>query len=186
MPYPVYHLGPSGFLGLLLRRWIDLPVFLLVNIPVDIEVLFAHSMHHRHWHVHTLLIGGIMGAIFGLIIYRVKPLRRFLEWGMRQVRIPYKANVWKMIIAGTLGAWLHVFLDSIYHYDVQLFWPSKARVLQRPLWQFLGYEELKLWCLVSFVGVAILYIFAVRAFNSNKGRIAEAKAKDQAEEQQAC
>jgi len=178
MPYPVYHLGPSGFFGFLLRRWVDLPVFLLVNIPVDVEVLFAERMHHRHWHVHTLLIGGIVGAIFGLIIYGVKPVRKFLEWGMRLVRIPYKANMWKMIIAGILGAWLHVFLDSIYHYDVQLFWPSKAKSLQRPMWRFLGHEELEMWCLVLLVGAAVLYMFAVRVFNSRKGRISEDKSKN--------
>jgi hypothetical protein len=184
MPYPIYHLGPSGFLGFLLRRWIDLPVFLLVNIPVDVEVLFAKGWpYHQYWHFHSLLVGGIVGAVFGLIVYGVKPLRCFLEWVMRLVRIPYKANVWKMITAGVLGVWLHAFLDSIYHYDVQLFWPSKAKALQRPMWRALGNEELKLWCLMALVGAGVLYMFAVRAFYSDKGRVCEAKAKDDAEKQ---
>ena len=171
MPYPVYHLGPSGYLGLLLRRWIDLPVFLLANVVIDMEVLFSKGWPpHQYWHFHTLLGGAISGAVFGLIVYGLKPMRRFLEWAMRLVRIRYKANRWKMIIAGVLGAWLHVLLDGIYHYDVQMFWPSKAKELQRPLWRLIGAEELKFLCVIAFAGAVILYLLEIRAFNREKGR----------------
>ena len=171
MPYTPYHFGPSGYLALLLRRWIDLPVFVLVNVVIDMEVLFSKGRPpHQYWHFHTLLGGAIVGAVFGLIVYGAKPIRRFFEWGMRLVRIRYKANRWKMAVSGVLGAWLHVLLDAIYHYDVQLFWPSKVKELQRPLWRLIGREELKFLCVIAFAGAVILYLFEIRAFNRQKGR----------------
>ncbi len=184
MPFTPYHFGPSGFVGLALRKVIDVPVFLLVNVVVDLEVLynimFAHARRpHQIWHFHTLLGGAIVGAVFGTAAYWIKPVRRFFEWGMRLVRLRYKPKLWKMIIAGVLGVWLHVVIDAIYHYDVQLFWPSKSRNLARPLWRLLSRNSaenmarVEFWCLVCFIGAAILYVLAVRSFI--KSRAAENK-----------
>jgi membrane-bound metal-dependent hydrolase YbcI (DUF457 family) len=175
MPFTPYHFGPSGLLGLALRKVIDLPVFLLANVIIDLEVLhnmkFAHERYpHRHWHFHSLLGGVVVGALLGTASYWIKPVRQFFEWGMRLVRIRYKPKLWKMILAGVLGAWLHAAVDAIYHYDVQLFWPSKARNLAHPLWRLFSknlnenYQQVEFWCLMCFVGVAILYVLAVRSF----------------------
>jgi membrane-bound metal-dependent hydrolase YbcI (DUF457 family) len=179
MPFTVYHFGPSGFLGLAFRKVIDLPVFLLANVVVDLEVLhhinFGHEhWAHQHWHFHSLLGGAITGAIFGIACYWIKPLRRLFEWTMNMVHIRYKPNPWKMIIAGILGAWLHVSIDAIYHYDVELFWPIKARKLAHPLWRLFSrnmaenMDQVEFWCLVCFVGAAALYILAVRSFMKAK------------------
>ena len=179
MPFTPYHFGPSGFIGLAFRKVIDLPVFMLANVVVDLEVLhnilFAHERcPHRHWHFHSLLGGAIAGAIWGTAAYWIKPVRLFFAWAMRVVRIRYKPNLWKMIVSGVLGAWLHVVIDAIYHYDVQLFWPSKARKLARPLWRLFSrsmrenMEQVEFWCLVCFVGAAILYVLAVRSFMKAK------------------
>jgi membrane-bound metal-dependent hydrolase YbcI (DUF457 family) len=184
MPFTGYHFGPSGFLGLALRKWLDLPVLLLTNVIVDLEVLhhinFGHERWpHRHWHFHSLLGGAIAGAVFGTAAYWIKPVRRFFAWAMRLVRIRYKPNFWKMIVSGVLGAWLHVVVDAIYHYDVQLFWPSKARNLAHPLWRLFSrslaqnMDRVEFWCLVCFIGVAILYVLAVRSFIKAKAGLAK-------------
>ena len=160
MPFTPYHFGPSGLIGLALRKWIDVPVFVLANVAVDIEVLcYSHWPYHRY--CHNFLIGGALGLVLGVVAYFAKPI---FEWAMKLVRINYKANLIKMIVSGMLGVWLHVFIDGIYHYDVFIFWPSKVR----PLWRLLSQDEVVLWCKLSFTGVAILYIFAVRSFNSRK------------------
>ena len=162
MPFTPYHFGPSGLVGLALRKWIDIPVLLLMNVIVDVEVLlYSHWPYHRYF--HNLLIGAALGVVCGLIAYLARPI---FEKAMRLVRINYKANLIKMIISGILGVWLHVFIDAIDHYDVLVFWPSKVR----PLWGLLSKEQIVLWCRLSFIGVAILYIFAVRSFNKRKNQ----------------
>ncbi|MCE5187246.1 MAG: hypothetical protein LLF76_14080 [Planctomycetaceae bacterium] len=128
MPFTPYHFGPSGFVGLLLRRWVDVPVFAAANVLIDIEVLADARFEpgwpvHQLWHFHTLLIGGLAGAVFGLAIYYLKPLRFLCEKSMSLLGLPGRASWHSMMLAGLLGAWLHVLIDSFYHYDVQLFWP---------------------------------------------------------------
>ena len=158
MPFTPYHFGPSGFIGLVFRKYIDLPVFVLANVIVDIEVLFADGWpYHRHWHWHTLLIGTVVGVIWALAAY---PLRHFFKKMMQIIRIPYKTGFWKMIISGILGVWLHVVTDAIYHWDVQIFWPSKAR----PLWRLLSQGQVKAICAGFFVAAVIVYVTAVLSY----------------------
>lgn len=187
MPFTAYHFGPSGFIGLALRKIIDVPVFLLANVVVDLEVLynimFAHTRRpHQVWHFHTLLGGAIAGAVFGTACYWIRPVRWLFEWGMRLVRIRYKPKLSRMIIAGILGAWLHVAIDAIYHFDVQLFWPSKARNLAHPLWRLFSknrqenYQQVQFWCLMCLIGVVILYAHAVFCFIKAKARAAKSKS----------
>lgn len=150
MPVTPYHFGPNAFVGLLFRRWVDPAVIVLANIIVDVEVLavnFAGETwpnYHRYWHLHTFLIGGILGGVFGATIYAIRPLRLLLERAMKTARLDYKPNLYKMVIAGILGVWLHVLFDSVYHADVQPFWPSRAIPLYR--WISWGrHEQAQMW-----------------------------------------
>ena len=169
MPYTPYHFGPSGFLGLVFRRWIDPVVFVLVNVLIDVEVLADHYFQsggpvHRLWHFHTLLVGGLVGAALGAVIYFIKPIRKFIETFMRMAFVPYSAGLRKMATAGILGAWLHVLIDSIYHYDVQTFWPYKKAILYQ--WITLGRaSDVQQWikrsCIVFWILLAVVYILVL-------------------------
>jgi hypothetical protein len=129
MPYTPYHFGPSGLAGLLLRRWIDVPVFVLANAAIDLSVLGDHlfaagdEICHQFLHFHTLLVGGLAGLGFGAMMYWTEPLRRLCEKGMQWMGLACRASLKKMLLAGVLGAWFHVGIDSIHHADVQIFWP---------------------------------------------------------------
>ena len=153
MPYPVYHIGASGFLGLVFRRWLDIPVFLLANVIVDIEVLLRNGWPY-HQHLHTLLIGAAVGVIWGLIGYRMRGL---FEKLMRLVRLPHKTSIRKAIISGILGVWLHVVTDAIYHWDLRLFWPYKKRVL----FGLVQSSELKAICITLLAAAVLIYLTEV-------------------------
>jgi membrane-bound metal-dependent hydrolase YbcI (DUF457 family) len=160
MPITPYHFGPSAFLGLTFRKWLDIPVFVLANVIVDIEVLFNHHWPiHRYF--HTLLIGAVVGAIVGIAAY---PLRHFFEKIMQMLRIPYQTSFGKMAVSGVLGVWLHVLIDGIYHWDVQIFWPSKAK----PLYGLISQGWVKAICVASFVAAAVAYAFAVASYLKQK------------------
>lgn len=105
-------------------------MFLAANVLIDVEVLAANHFSsdwrvHQFLHFHTLLIGGLAGAALGVLFYYIKPLRRLCELGMGVIGLPYRAKWWSMAAGGLLGVWLHVLIDSFYHYDVQIFWPYK-------------------------------------------------------------
>jgi hypothetical protein len=164
MPFTPYHFGPSGFVGLVFRKWIDVPVFVLANVAVDIEVLIIitfglGSPFHRY--CHTLLIGAIVGAVWGVAAY---PLRDLFETIMRLFRMPYKSSLRKMVISGIFGAWFHVLIDGIYHPDVGVFWPSKTLSLYRLVHPYVDREQIRTLCLAFFVAAIIPYSMTVVPF----------------------
>ena len=168
MPFTPYHFGPSGFLALALRKWLDMPVFVLANIVVDIEVLIIHRLP-IHRYCHTLLIGAAVGALWGLLAY---PLRNCFKKIMNIIRIPYQTGFWKMLFSGVLGVWLHVIIDAIYHGDVRIFFPSNAK----PLWRLLTGEQIKIACAVLFIAALMLYAFTLVSYKKQNNP--ESRKKD--------
>lgn len=161
MPITPYHFGPSGFLGLALRKWLDIPVFVLANVVVDIEVLFNHNHWPVHGYSHTLLGGAAVGAIWGIAAY---PLRHFFEKIMQMLRIPYQTSLWKMAVSGVLGVWFHVVIDAIYHWDVRIFWPNKAK----PLYGLISQGWIKAICVAFFFAALILYTIVAASYTKRK------------------
>jgi membrane-bound metal-dependent hydrolase YbcI (DUF457 family) len=173
MPITPYHFGPNGFVGLVFKKLLDLPVLVLTNIIIDAEVLFRIEKYtgplthwnfpHRVFHFHTLLIGGLVGILFGLALF---PFRSILQKIMVFLRLNYKPTALKMALSGLLGAWLHVLVDGIYHWDVQIFWPNSH---YRPLWNLLSQSQVRYLCLVFVVAAVVLYVI-LHALNLKKQR----------------
>jgi membrane-bound metal-dependent hydrolase YbcI (DUF457 family) len=155
MPFTAYHFGPNGFFGLVFKKWIDLPVFVLANVVVDLEVLFYNDWPvHRYF--HTLLIGAAVGAIWGLIAY---PLKSIFKKIMRSIRISYSTNLRKMIISGILGVWLHILIDAFYHWDVRIFWPSNSK----PLFGLMSKYQVEILCIAfAFASVALYFALLLK------------------------
>jgi len=160
MPYTPFHFGPSGFIALTFRKWLDVPVFVLANVIVDIEVLVIILLGigwPMHRYCHTLLIGAAVGIVWGLAAYL---LRNFFKKIMKIFHISYKTGFWKMLVSGVLGAWFHVVIDAVYHRDMRMFWPSNAI----PLYGLLTQPQVNIICTIFFIPAIILYILAVIAF----------------------
>ncbi len=167
MPFTPYHFGPSGFIGLVFRKWLDFPVFVLANVIVDFEVLVVMLFNlgwPRHRYCHTFLIGAAVGALWGLAAY---PLRNIFKKLMNLLRIPYKTSLPKMVISGILGLWLHILIDGAYHFDVKILWPNKIISIWRIIHRHLGKEQIETMGLIFFPVALVAYIFAVRSFSRN-------------------
>ncbi len=172
MPYTPFHFGPSGFIALTFRKWLDVPVFVPANVIVDIEVLVIMLLGiglPKHRYCHTLLIGAAVGVVWGLAAY---PLRNLFKKIMQVFHISYKTGFWKMLVSGVLGVWFHILIDAIYHWDVRMFWPSSAK----PLYGLLTQQQVNIICTIFFIPAIILYILAVIAFlknNSTETKVGE-------------
>jgi membrane-bound metal-dependent hydrolase YbcI (DUF457 family) len=161
MPFTPYHFGPSGFVGLVFRKWLDIPVFMLANVIVDIEVLFWRNWP-RHRYVHNLLIGAAVGILWGVVAYPLRPLFKKI---MQFFRLPYHTTLLKMLISGVLGIWFHLLIDAVYHWDVRLFWPSRIT----PLYALLSKQQIEAICLACFIPAFILYaIIVLSSIQKNK------------------
>ncbi len=143
MPVTPYHFGPSGFIGLVFRKWLDFPVFVLANVIVDFEVLVVILFNlgwPRHRYCHTFLIGAAVGVLWGVAAW---PLRNLFKKLMKLFRIPYKTSLSKMLISGILGLWLHILIDGAYHFDVKILWPNISISLWRMIHRHLGKEQIE-------------------------------------------
>lgn len=161
MPITPYHFGPSGFIGLVFRKWIDLPVFVLANVIVDVEVLiimmFGLGMP-VHRYAHTFLLGAAVGTLWGAAAYSFRPVFKRL---MQLFHLPYESSLRKMVISGILGVWLHVLIDGFYHSDIRIFWPNITISLYRLVHPYIGRYQIKIICLLFFIPAVILYILTI-------------------------
>jgi len=166
MPFTPYHFGPSGFVGLLLRKWIDIPVFVLANVIVDIEVLLVMVLRlggPSHRYSHTLLIGAAVGTLWGMAAYPLRPLFRKMMHGLR---LPHETSFWKMAVSGMLGACTHVLIDGAYHHDVGVFWPSTRISLLRIVQDHISRGQIRIACVALFVA-AVVYVLLLFRSGSN-------------------
>ncbi len=164
MPFTPYHFGPSGFIGLTLRKWIDIPVFVLANVIVDIEVLVIMLFDLGwpiHRYCHTLLIGAAVGGLWGVAAY---PLRHLFKKIMQLFRVPYKVDLRKMVISGVLGVWLHVLIDGAYHFDIKMFWPYETISLWRVCHRHVSAGQIETICVAFFITAVIPYAFAAASY----------------------
>ena len=151
MPFTPYHFGPSGFIGLVFKKWIDLPVFVLANVAVDIEVLL-YNRWPVHRYAHTMLIGGAAGALWAVLAYL---LRGRLKFFMNKLQLAYKTNFKKIFISAILGVWFHIIIDAVYHWDVRIFWPSEVR----PLYKLINQAQVRYLCIAFWILAVALYLF---------------------------
>jgi len=155
MPYTPYHFGPSSLIGLLLRKWIDFPVFVLANIIMDLERLVVKLLFPGRFvprYAHTFLLSAAVGIIWGAGAYF---FRGFFKRIMDKIQIPYKTSISKMIFSGIFGAWVHLSTDALYRPTSRLFWPFK---IINPLSRF-NKEEVELICVLCFIAAFVVYVW---------------------------
>ena len=164
MPYPYtpYHIGPSCLLGLLLRRWVDIPVFVLSNFVIDLAVLvagFCRPISFVQEYIHTVLIGALIGMLWGTAAHFF--FKDLFRRTMLKIRLPYRADIRKKIFSGVIGTWVHVFIDFLYKPDIRLFWPTS---LMNPSFQF-HRRAISFVLFLSFFAAVFLYVII-----SNRGK----------------
>ena len=150
MPFTPFHFGPHGCISLPLHRRLDIPVFIGVNVAIDIEplVVMTYDLDYPvHGYCHTLLVGGVVGVLFATAAY---PVRRAIGTVMRLFRLPYAPSWGQMALSGVLGAWLHVLFDAPLYGDIRPFYPMQAN----PLYGVLSRRGLQHLCSLLCAGAA--------------------------------
>jgi membrane-bound metal-dependent hydrolase YbcI (DUF457 family) len=153
LPFTPFHIGPHTLVALPLEKYIDLPVFILANVVVDIEPLFVMMFnpdYPLHGYCHTFLIGGVIGALWGATAYL---FRNHIGKFMASQRLPYSTSLVKMLFSGLLGVWLHVLFDAMLYSEMKPFYPFAGN-------PFLGLISLPIVyaiCAVCFIPAGIMY-----------------------------
>ena len=123
------HFGPHACVSLALHRYCDVPLFIGVNIAIDIEPLLVMVFNPNsplHGLSHTLLFGGIIGLLLAAAAY---PLRHRIQKAMRNLGLPHSPTFAKMALSGVTGAWLHIFFDAPLYHDIKPLYPLETNPL---------------------------------------------------------
>jgi len=164
MPFTPYHFGPHGCVGLILKRHLDLPVFVLANVAVDLEplaVMVLGLSYPLHGYCHTFLFGTFVGIIWALIAY---PLRDVIKVIMNAFRLRYSTTLLKMIVSGILGVWLHVLFDAPLYRDIRPFFPWEAN----PLYGIVSISAVYWFCATCFIPAMVLYVMVAVNYRAAK------------------
>jgi hypothetical protein len=66
MPFIPFHLGPAMFFGMLLRKRMHMPTFIIANVILDVEPLLTVIFglkYPLHGYFHTFIMGFFTGAV---------------------------------------------------------------------------------------------------------------------------
>jgi membrane-bound metal-dependent hydrolase YbcI (DUF457 family) len=161
MPFTPFHFGPSATVAFPLKRKMDIPIFILANVAIDIEpltVMILNLSYPLHGYAHSFLGSGLVGALWGVIGFKGKGI---LHRAMQFIGLRYETTMTKAIISGIFGALCHVLLDAPIYTDIKPFYPLASN----PLYGLVPENTMYLFCSILFVPAFLLYL---RARNNEK------------------
>jgi hypothetical protein len=131
MPFTPLHLGPALAIGLLLRRYLHAPTFIVGNLIVDVEGLLVVTLginYPLHGYVHTFLLAAAVGLLLGFLMFKLEksmqPVYRKIQLETnRSLKLP------AFLLAGVFGATLHVGFDALLYSEMTPFFPLTANPL---------------------------------------------------------
>ncbi|MBN2533552.1 MAG: hypothetical protein JXB88_11695 [Spirochaetales bacterium] len=152
MPFTPYHFGIHAAISIPLRKYIDIPVFILANVAVDIEpliVILFQPEYPLHGYCHTFLFGSVIGILLAFIMYMS---RGVIDTIVSVVHLEYKPRFITLIVSGITGVWLHILCDAPLYTDMKPFFPLENNPFYRLASSFTIY-----WiCRLAFIPAIIL------------------------------
>jgi membrane-bound metal-dependent hydrolase YbcI (DUF457 family) len=131
MPFTPFHLGPALLLGIPLRKYIHVPTFILANVILDIEPLLVMllGLHYPlHGYLHTFIAAIGVGIAFGFVMFLLeRPMGQLYKKLLLEPKASFKKS--QFIVAGVLGAMLHVLFDAALYWEIKPFYPLTANPL---------------------------------------------------------
>lgn len=165
MPITPFHFGPGVFLKGMSPKYFDLRVFFVSQIVMDTEtawnIVKGNERLHTTFHTYLGSLGVVAITLALLFTYR-KLMMKFWPNGFRKTDLNASILRSSFIIpfsSALIGAWSHVFLDSIMHADMRPFNPLSD---VNPMLESLSLQTLHLGCLIS--GAVGGIVWALTAF----------------------
>lgn len=153
MPFTPIHLGPGLLAKGLLKHRFSFMVFGGTQVLMDIEPLLGivYNWDILHGPTHTFL--GASGIAL-LATFLGKPISNYV---LRLCGIAHFFISWRVsALSAFIGAWSHVLLDSVMHWDVL---PMSPFRLFNPWYQMVSTPTLHLLCFgTGLVGLFLIHL----------------------------
>ncbi|MBI4680998.1 MAG: hypothetical protein HY753_07295 [Nitrospirae bacterium] len=159
MPFTPFHFGPSATIAIPLYTKIDVFVFLLANVVIDLESLLVmtNKLHYPlHGYAHTFIGAIVLVSVWGIMawVFRYK-----IKMIVQDVfRFPFEPSRGKMVLSGILGACFHVVLDSPLYSDIKPFYPLTTD----PIFGIIDNKSMYNLCTIFIVPAIGLYVYRLK------------------------
>jgi O-methyltransferase involved in polyketide biosynthesis len=154
MPFTPFHWGPGLLVGLLCFPLLDLPVFLVAVVVVDLEplalLLLAEPVLHAFFHSY---LGATLAGL--AVVPLAYLLREFLGWLLRLFGLEQSTSLPKIVVTAVAGTNFHVFLDAFLYAEMHPLFP----LLGNPFFGVFSSGQVYFACIVSFVIAVPVYVF---------------------------
>jgi len=156
MPVTPFHFGPGAALHAIAPRHVSFMSFCAANVLIDVESFYnlVSGRFPVHAFFHTY-VGATLVIVAILLLFAA--MRRFAsrEW-MPDLFRWRELTALQVAIGAMLGAWSHVFLDSIMHADIR---PLEPFDPTNPFLDILSLGALHLLCIAAgmlgLVGIVV-------------------------------
>jgi len=158
MPFTPFHFSVHACVAFPLLRKINFPVFILINVILDIEpllVILFNFDYPVHGYAHTFLGATFLGFLWGLIGNSFDSLGKTI---MKNLKLKHYSGLKSCLISGITGGWLHVLFDAPLYTDIKPFFPA----LNNPLYGLIDIPVMYVLCTLLFVPAYILYALKIR------------------------
>lgn len=173
-PLTPYHLGPGGFLGILLLKWIDFPTLIIASAILDIEpimVLVFNLSYPLHGVFHSFF-GAILVSLVLIVV--MKYFREYFSPIMAVFNIEQEIRLRNISFGAFLGTFSHILLDAPIYSEMNPFFP----LIGNPFLIASSFSRIyiSIFCVYCFLG-AILSYFLLLIIKIMKRRKIENKFK---------
>ena len=155
MPFTPLHLGPGLLAKGILGQRFSVMIFGGTQVLMDIEPLWGmvNGWDRLHGPTHTLLGATAIAMVATMIGPPIS--HAVLNWFDPQKRLGVHHITKRVaLLSALLGAWSHVALDAIMHWDVQ---PLAPFSVSNPLQQVISTPALHWWCVgTGVVGITLM------------------------------
>jgi membrane-bound metal-dependent hydrolase YbcI (DUF457 family) len=163
MPFTPYHFGPNLAVGLVFKRWINIPALVLMNVVMDIEplIVILLNIHNYPEHGLTHTYGGAI-ALALLASLFLNAIKKPMNDMMGLVGLRQSNTLTSIVIGCLLGAVFHVFLDSFMYHDIKPFFPFDVN----PFSNRAEPGDVRFFCVVCY-GAAVIIYGGMLAYRTN-------------------
>jgi hypothetical protein len=167
MPFTAFHLGPALLIGIILFPIFDLAALLICSVIVDLEpfyVMFFARELPLHGFFHTFIGGTIVGTFVALILWIIRGLVQEI---LMVFKVEQKSSFTRMLYTSLFSVNFHILLDSIFHADLQPFYP----LIFNPFYGLISQEIINQICTICMIIGLTIYVhrFIVRGMKKETG-----------------
>ena len=162
VPLTPFHLGPALLFGLAFSSTFDLLTLLIASVIPDVEpicILLLDLSEPSHGFFHSYVGAPILAVLVAVAVYLLKDV---LTNVMLKFQVSQKSSFKKILFTSFVGAYSHVFLDSLLYRWMNPLYPLKGNPFVGIMPTYIADVAVYGFCSISFIFGIILYLYKIR------------------------